>query len=93
MELMVDWAAIKTPEEFYEYLLPILNAPEWHGRNLNALNDSVVTGGIYESGPPFNIEHINCSKSVGGIREFQLTVISIFTESVIQNGGSQIVRA
>ena len=92
MELTIDWAAIKTIEEFYDYLLPILGAPEWHGRNLNALNDSVVTGGIYESGPPFNVKHMNCSKSIEGIREFQEAVISIFTSSVIENGGSQIVQ-
>ena len=92
MELKIDWAAIKTIEEFYDYILPMLGAPGWHGRNLDALNDSVVTGGIYESGPPFNVKNINCSKSIESIREFQEAVISIFTSSVIENGGSQIVQ-
>jgi RNAse (barnase) inhibitor barstar len=60
MELIIDWASIKTTEEFYGYFLPIFGAPEWHGRNLNALNDSVVTGDVYESGPPFNVKHHCC---------------------------------
>jgi RNAse (barnase) inhibitor barstar len=92
MELEIDWGIIKSNDEFYDYILPKLAAPDWHGRNLNALNDSVVTGGIYESGPPFNVKHINCSKSIESIRELQVAVISIFTSSVIENGGRQIVQ-
>ena len=47
-----DW---KTPDDFYSALLPELGAPEWHGHNPNALNDSVIWGGINEVNPPLMI--------------------------------------
>ena len=34
--------------DFYQDLLKALGAPEWHGRNLNALIDSMIWGGINE---------------------------------------------
>ncbi|HEY0114041.1 MAG TPA: barstar family protein [Allosphingosinicella sp.] len=46
------WAS---PEDFYSALLPELGAPEWHGRNLDALNDSLA-GGINRLEPPFRVE-------------------------------------
>lgn len=92
MKLAVDWARINSVEAFYDYLLPILDAPKWHGRNLDALHDSVVNAGIYQSGPPFYIKHINSSKRLAAIGEFQLAVIAIFASSIIENGGEQIIQ-
>lgn len=93
MELEIDWEKIRDENDFYDLFLSQVSAPDWHGRNLDALNDSVVSGGIVNSGPPFNVTHINCSKAPKSIREFQESVISIFTASVIENGGLQIVQA
>jgi RNAse (barnase) inhibitor barstar len=39
--------------DFYEALLAGLGAPDWHGRNLNALYDSVVVGNINRVERPF----------------------------------------
>ncbi|MBD5779657.1 barstar family protein [Pelagicoccus sp. NFK12] len=50
----IDWNQISTVDEFYDTVLPQSEAPSWHGRNLNALNDSWVTGGINRGGPPYN---------------------------------------
>jgi hypothetical protein len=43
------------PDDFYAALLPELGAPEWHGHNANALNDSVIWGGINAVNPPLMI--------------------------------------
>lgn len=43
------------PGDVYAALLSSLQAPAWHGRNLNALWDSIVGGGINEINPPFLI--------------------------------------
>lgn len=93
MELEIDWQKIESEDMFYEWFLPKISAPEWHGRNLDALNDSVVSGGIVKLGPPFQIKHLNCSRSLQNIRKFQEAVISIFTASIIENGGLQVVQA
>lgn len=44
------------PDDFYNALLPELGAPEWHGHNPNALNDSVIWGGINAVDPPLTIK-------------------------------------
>ena len=43
------------PDDFYDALLPELGAPKWHGHNPNALNDSVIWGGINAVNPPLLI--------------------------------------
>ena len=47
-----DW---RTVLDFYEALLVALGAPRWHGRNVNALIDSMIYGGINEVDPPYKI--------------------------------------
>jgi hypothetical protein len=42
----LDASNWKTIDDFYDALLPELGAPDWHGHNANALNDSVIWGGI-----------------------------------------------
>ena len=41
--------------DFYDALLPALGAPTWHGRNLDALNESIRSSRINEIRPPFTI--------------------------------------
>ena len=48
----IDWKNIANEEDFYNSILPQLDAPEWHGRNLDALSDSLVGGGINGIEPP-----------------------------------------
>src|SRR5574337_372345 len=42
-----------TTGDFYDALLAAIGAPEYHGRNLNALVDSMVWGGINAVEPPY----------------------------------------
>jgi len=46
-------------DDVYDGLLKALGAPDWHGRNLDALIDSMGTGSINEVEPPYliRIEH------------------------------------
>ncbi|CAN5471390.1 hypothetical protein BH10PSE14_BH10PSE14_27520 [soil metagenome] len=41
-----------TALDFYEALLAALGAPDWHGRNVNALMESMIFGNINKVGPP-----------------------------------------
>ncbi len=45
----------QTPDDFYNSLLRKLGAPDWHGRNINALIDSMIVGDINEVVSPIRV--------------------------------------
>ena len=45
----------KTPSDFYESILAVLEAPRWHGTGVDALIDSMIYGGINGIEPPYRI--------------------------------------
>jgi len=61
--------------------------PSWHGRNLNALNDGWVTGGLDGNGPPYSFCFRNVAMIPLEIREIAFAVMEIADESVKENGG------
>lgn len=64
----LDATGWKTICDFYEALLPELGAPDWHGHNANALNDSMIWGGINAINPPLTIR-------VGGLEGAPKTIV------------------
>ena len=54
-EIRLDASKWKTSDDFYDALLPALGAPAWHGRNLDALNDSISSDEINEVALPFRL--------------------------------------
>ena len=44
--LLLDGARWKTADDFYNAFLEAVGAPPWHGRNFNALRDSIAGGDI-----------------------------------------------
>lgn len=91
MEILVDWKKIEKEEDFYSMFLPQVKAPEWHGRNLDALADSVVTGAINSIEPPYTIHSINTGSAPDHLADFQLKVLAIFNEGVAENRGIRFV--
>ncbi len=65
-----------------------MEAPSWHGKNLNAFQDSWVTGDICKSRPPFNFIFNNSDFHKGSFKEFIDAVERIATESVQEHGGA-----
>lgn len=45
----------QNPDNFWDDFLESLGAPEWHGRNLDALHDSIGTGSINKIEVPYRI--------------------------------------
>jgi hypothetical protein len=45
-ELILNGAEWKTQDDVYDSFFRAVGAPEWHGRNFNALRDSIATGSI-----------------------------------------------
>jgi RNAse (barnase) inhibitor barstar len=64
-----------TATDFYEPLLAGLSAPEWHGRNVNALIDSMIYGDINRIEQPFRIE-------VQGLQNAQPSAHRAFREAM-----------
>ena len=54
MAIVLDGHGWKTEADFIEAVLASVDAPEWHGRNYNALRDSFVTGSINGVEPPYD---------------------------------------
>jgi hypothetical protein len=52
-QIVVDWSQISSREDFYDVVFQQCGSPPWHGRNLDGLADSWVTGGINQHGPPY----------------------------------------
>jgi RNAse (barnase) inhibitor barstar len=46
MELAMDGATWNSKDDVYDALFRVVGAPSWHGRNLDALNDSIANGQI-----------------------------------------------
>ena len=51
----LDATSWKDVLDYYEALLEALGAPDWHGRNANALIDSMIWGGINAIEPPYTV--------------------------------------
>jgi len=55
LTLALDGVSWRSSDDFVDALLRALGAPEWHGRNLDALEDSIGGGGINRVEPPYHI--------------------------------------
>ena len=87
-EVVIDWTRISSVEQFYDQVLPQCQSPSWHGRNLDALSDSWVTGGIDRAGPPYRFLIRGADALDSELKGFAEEVIEIARESVVENGGS-----
>jgi RNAse (barnase) inhibitor barstar len=74
----LDAGAWQRPDDFYEALLPRLGAPDWHGRNLDALNDSIFNGQINRVEPPYHISVCGTDSLSDDMRDFLRKVRQIF---------------
>ena len=55
LEITLSGSNWETANDFYAALLPSLGAPDWHGRNLDGLRDSITGGDINAVNPPLTI--------------------------------------
>ncbi|MCX4030517.1 barstar family protein [Endozoicomonas sp. SM1973] len=92
MEITVDWKQIQSEGDFYDIFLPQIQAPEWHGRNLNALIDSLVAGDINLIEPHYTIRNINIASVPEHLSSFQLIILNTFNKGIAENRGIKIVN-
>jgi hypothetical protein len=79
--IKLDATSWKSVSDFYDALLPAIGAPDWHGRNINALIDSMVVGGINNLHPPYAVTIVNAI----GLPEAVSSEV-VFAANAIQEG-------
>ena len=92
MDIVIDWKIIETETDFFDMFLPQVDAPEWHGRSLNALGDSIVTGDINGVEPPYIIRNINVGLAPKGLLDFQSAVLALFEEAKKAGRGIDVIH-
>ena len=87
MNVIIDWSRIRSEAEFYEQLLLQLKAPHWHGRNLDALSDSIGTGSINGIEPPYSISVLGTANVSPGLLGFSQRVESVLRSAAAERAG------
>ncbi len=72
-----NWAA---PDDFYDSLFQAVGAPAWHGRNFNAVRDSIYTGGINKIEIPYLIKILNYGSIGARVRKITDDFIALIKE-------------
>ena len=54
-ELILDGSGWATSDDVYSSFFRVVGAPEWHGRNFDALRDSILGGSINHVEVPFRL--------------------------------------
>ena len=67
--ITLDATQWREVSDFYDALLPAIGAPHWHGRNLNALIDSMIWGGINAIEPPYTVRIVHADKLPNDIKQ------------------------
>ena len=78
--ITLDASGWRSADDFYSALLPQLGAPAWHGRNLDALDDSLGVGGINALEPPFRVEIAGAGKLPEAMQRFLTDVERVFAD-------------
>lgn len=85
--ILIDWSRIRCTDDFYDVVFKQCGSPEWHGRNLDAIADSWIAGGINETGPPYVFVFSSVNRTHPDLLQFRDAIIEIARESIDHNGG------
>ncbi|WP_336987699.1 barstar family protein [Altererythrobacter aquiaggeris] len=88
----LDASVWKIPEDFYSALLPELGAPDWHGRNLDALSDS-LSGSINRLEPPFCVEIVGLGHQPKDMKTLLGNVAAVFKNAQAEHGADVSFKA
>jgi RNAse (barnase) inhibitor barstar len=69
-QIFLDASDWKSCENFYQSFFAAVGAPSWHGRNFNALDDSIGEGGINAIEVPYRITIQNADSVSGEVAAF-----------------------
>ncbi|HEU5452083.1 MAG TPA: barstar family protein [Terriglobales bacterium] len=67
--ILLDARGWATRDDFYDAVFREVGAPAWHGRNFNALADSIATGSINKIEVPYSIKLKNLHSAAPVVRD------------------------
>ena len=91
-ELVISAAEWTMADDFYADFLAAVGAPSWHGRNFDALWDSIVTGSISRTEPPYRVRITGVDKTPEGCREMIDKFTALIEEARAQGTPVEVVE-
>jgi RNAse (barnase) inhibitor barstar len=85
-EIALDASTWRDRNDFYDALLPALGAPGWHGRNLDALNDSIGGDDISAIRLPFRIKITNAASAPADLQQYLFKFADLLTDLRVRRG-------
>jgi RNAse (barnase) inhibitor barstar len=79
-EVVLDASKWVMPNDFYDSFFSAIGAPEWHGRNPDALDDSIATGKINQIEVPYRVVIENLSQAEPEARTTTRRVIELILQ-------------
>jgi RNAse (barnase) inhibitor barstar len=79
-DLILDGAGWNARDDVYDSFFKAVGAPEWHGRNFDALNDSIAAGSINEIEVPYRIVIRNYDRVGSGAKKMATDFIDLIHE-------------
>lgn len=78
--IVLDAYGWRGAEDFYDAFFGAVGAPLWHGKNFNALSDSIVTGQINTLEVPYTLAIRNLGSTSHAVRTFVQEVAHLISE-------------
>ena len=80
-EIVISASELKTADDFYDAFLAAVGAPSWHGHNLDALWDSIVTGSINQIEPPYRVKILGVDRASAACKQMIDRFVSLISEA------------
>jgi RNAse (barnase) inhibitor barstar len=79
-DLFMDASKWKTLDDLYDSFFEAVKAPAWHGRNLNAVRDSIGVGQINEIEVPYRLVLTHYDRVSGHLKEATEIFIQVVSD-------------
>jgi RNAse (barnase) inhibitor barstar len=79
-DLILDATSWKTRDDVYDCFFRAVGAPSWHGRNFDALEDSIITGSINKIEIPYRLIVRNLNSASSEAKKFADQFFDLFDE-------------
>jgi RNAse (barnase) inhibitor barstar len=83
-ELVLNGAEWRTRDDVYDGFFRAVGAPNWHGRNFNALRDSIATGSINAVEVPYRLVIQNYDKIAPSAKQMADDFVDLVHELAIE---------
>lgn len=91
-EIILDGTEWKSETDFYSAFFAAVQAPDWHGRNLDALWDSITGGGINRCNLPYTIRLMGIEKMTPKARMMVDRFCALIAEAKTEGFQVELIR-